>query len=150
MVDKAQFDRIMAYIKLGKQSATLLTGGRQRGTKGCYIEPTIFINPARNSRILHEEIFGPVLTIQTFSTEEEAVKLANETEYGLAAAVYTNDLTRALRVSSLLESGSVAINSPSLPELNTAFGGTKQSGQGRELGIYGLYEYLQPKSVHIK
>ncbi|KAH7389973.1 aldehyde dehydrogenase [Pyrenochaeta sp. MPI-SDFR-AT-0127] len=149
VVDKAQFDRIMSYVELGKQSATLLTGGSQRGTKGCYIEPTAFVNPSKDSRILREEIFGPVLTIQTFRTEEEAIALANETDYGLAASVYTNDLTRALRMSSAIESGCVAINSPLLPELNTAFGGIKQSGRGRELGIYGLYEYLEPKSVHI-
>ncbi|KAH7051151.1 aldehyde dehydrogenase [Macrophomina phaseolina] len=149
VVDKGHFDRIMSYIDIGKQSATLLTGGSRKGGKGQFIEPTIFVNPERDSRIVREEIFGPVLTIQTFKTEEEAVALANDSIYGLAATVYTNDLNRALRISSKLESGGVSVNSPYLPELNTAFGGSKQSGSGRELGKYGLYEYLEPKSVHI-
>ncbi|KAK7705728.1 hypothetical protein SLS57_009927 [Botryosphaeria dothidea] len=150
VVDKGQFDRIMSYVEIGKQSATLLAGGARKGAKGQFIEPTIFFNPQKSSRIVREEIFGPVLTIQTFKTEEEAIELANGSVYGLAANIYTNDLNRALRVSSKLESGGVSVNSPYLPELNTAFGGTKQSGSGRELGKYGLYEYLEPKSVHIK
>ncbi|KAF4304141.1 hypothetical protein GTA08_BOTSDO08028 [Botryosphaeria dothidea] len=149
VVDKGQFDRIMSYVEIGKQSATLLAGGVRKGAKGQFIEPTIFFNPQKSSRIIREEIFGPVLTIQTFKTEEEAIELANDSVYGLAANIYTNDLNRALRVSSKLESGGVSVNSPYLPELNTAFGGTKQSGSGRELGKYGLYEYLEPKSVHI-
>ncbi|EOD45919.1 putative aldehyde dehydrogenase protein [Neofusicoccum parvum UCRNP2] len=149
VVDKGHFDRIMSYVEIGKQSATLLTGGCRKGAKGQFIEPTIFVNPRSDSRVLREEIFGPVLTIQTFKTEEEAVALANDSVYGLAACIYTNDLSRALRVSSKLESGGVSVNSPYLPELNTPFGGIKQSGSGRELGKYGLYEYLEPKSVHI-
>lgn len=83
-MDKGHFDRIMSYIDIGKQSATLLTGGSRKGGKGQFIEPTIFVNPERDSRIVREEIFGPVLTIQTFKTEEEAVALANDSIYGLA------------------------------------------------------------------
>ncbi|KAF9629109.1 hypothetical protein BFW01_g10312 [Lasiodiplodia theobromae] len=150
VVDKGHFDRVMSYVEVGKQSATLLTGGCQKGAKGQFIEPALFVNPQKDSRIVREEIFGPVLTVQTFNTEDEAIELANDSSFGLAANVYTNDLGRALRVSSKLESGGVSINSPYLPELNTAFGGTKQSGNGRELGKYGLYEYLEPKSVHVK
>ncbi|KAH6688489.1 aldehyde dehydrogenase [Plectosphaerella plurivora] len=150
IVDKLQYDRIMSYIEKGKTSATLLTGGKRKGSKGCYIEPTLFVDPASDSPVWMEEIFGPVLTMKTFKTEAEAIELANDTEYGLASCIYTADLSRALRMSSALESGGVSVNSPYLPELNTPFGGVKQSGQGRELGSHGLYSYLEPKSVHIK
>lgn len=180
VVDRLQFDRVMSYIEKGKAVAQLLVGGNRKGTKGCYIEPTLFVNPAEDSAIWREEIFGPVLTVKTFRTEDEAVELANNTSYGLAgkfnihfqhrmhvvlcplarekdtdynrhtACLYTSDITRALRVSASIESGGVSINSPYLPELNTPFGGIKQSGQGRELGRHGLYSYLEPKAVHIK
>ncbi|KAL2288647.1 hypothetical protein FJTKL_03341 [Diaporthe vaccinii] len=150
VVDKLQFDRIMSYIDKGKASAQLLTGGNRIGSKGCFIEPTLFVNPDPQSPIWKEEVFGPVLTVRTFKTEEEAIAMANDSIYGLAACIYTSDVSRALRVSAALESGGVAINSPYLPELNTPFGGTKQSGQGRELGAHGLYSYLEPQSVHIR
>lgn len=150
VVDKAQFDRIMSYVEIGKQSATLVTGGSRKGSKGCFIEPTLFVNPEKGSRIWKEEIFGPVLTIKIFKTEEESIELANDTTYGLAANVYTTDVTRALRVSAAIESGGVSVNIPYLPEPNTPFGGIKQSGTGRELGKHGLYAYLEPKSIHIK
>ncbi|KAL3444667.1 aldehyde dehydrogenase domain-containing protein [Aspergillus insuetus] len=150
IVDKLQFDKIMSYIEIGKKTATLVTGGEQKGDKGFFIKPTIFLNPDPESPIVREEIFGPVMCIQTFETEEEAVALANGTEYGLAASIYTSNIDCALRVSSQLECGGVAVNSPFLPDVNTAFGGIKASGQGRELGKYALLEYTEPKSVHIK
>ncbi|KAH8688471.1 aldehyde dehydrogenase domain-containing protein [Ilyonectria robusta] len=150
VVDKLQFDRIMSYIEKGKASAQLLVGGKRKGTVGCFIEPTIFVNPEADSPVWCEEIFGPVLTVKTFKSEDEAVALANNTAYGLAACIYTKDLARALRVSVAMETGGVSVNSPYLPELNTPFGGVKQSGQGRELGAYGLYSYLEPQAVHIK
>jgi aldehyde dehydrogenase (NAD+) len=139
----------MSYIAIGKQTATLLTGGERKGDKGFFIKPTIFVNPEPESPIVKEEIFGPVMVVQTFETEEEAIALANATVYGLAASVYTSNIDRALRVSSALECGGVAVNSPFLPQVNTAFGGIKASGKGRELGLYGLLEYTEAKSVHI-
>lgn len=84
VVDKVQFDRIMSYIEKGKASAQLVTGGRRKGARGCFIEPTLFVDPAPDSEIWTEEIFGPVLTVKTFETEEEAIALANDTPYGLA------------------------------------------------------------------
>lgn len=84
IVDKLQYDRIMSYIEKGKASATLLTGGKRKGSKGCYIEPTLFVDPAFDSPVWREEIFGPVLTMKTFKAEAEAIELANDTEYGLA------------------------------------------------------------------
>jgi aldehyde dehydrogenase (NAD+) len=150
VVDKAQYDRVMSYIDIGKNDAQLLTGGSRKGDKGCLIEPTIFVNPKEGSRIWTEEIFGPVLSMQTFKTEEEAIELANDSTYGLSSIVYTKDITRALRVSSALETGGVGINGPSRPNVQTPFGGTKQSGTGRELGEEGLKAYLEPKTIHIK
>lgn len=168
VVDQAQFQTVMRYIDIGKKSATLLTGGVRVGSKGTFIAPTIFLNPLQESPIWQEEIFGPVLTIKTFRTEEEAIELANGTDYGLAgktllsalieqcadyvntACIYTSDLTRALRVSSKVAAGGVAVNSPFLPELNTPFGGIKQSGYGHELGKDSLMSYMNAKSVHIK
>ncbi|KAL4908431.1 hypothetical protein BDW74DRAFT_175113 [Aspergillus multicolor] len=150
IVDKAQFDKIMSYIDIGKKTATLLTGGERKGDKGFFIKPTIFVNPDLESPIVKEEIFGPVMVVQEFKTEEEAIRLANGSVYGLAASVYTSNIDRALRVSSALECGGVAVNSPFLPQVNTAFGGIKASGQGRELGLYGLLEYTEAKSVHIR
>lgn len=88
VVDKQQFDRIMSFIEAGKSSATLLHGGNRIGSKGCFIEPTLFLNPSSDSRIWKEEIFGPVLTVKTFKTEEEAIELANDTDYGLAGKLY--------------------------------------------------------------
>ncbi|KAL4953877.1 aldehyde dehydrogenase domain-containing protein [Aspergillus filifer] len=150
IVDKAQFDKIMNYIAIGKKTGEILTGGERKGDKGFFIKPTIFVNPDPESPVVKEEIFGPVMVIQSFETEEEALKLANGSVYGLAASVYTSNIDRALRVSSALECGGVAVNSPFLPQVNTAFGGIKASGQGRELGKYGLMEYTEAKSIHIK
>ncbi|KIX06828.1 uncharacterized protein Z518_04804 [Rhinocladiella mackenziei CBS 650.93] len=150
VVDKAQYDRITGYIDIGKDDAELITGGRRKGNRGYAIEPTIFRNPNEGSRIWTEEIFGPVMSIKTFKTEEEAIELANATAYGLASNIYTSSLTRGLRVASALETGGVSINSPFLPEVQTPFGGMKQSGIGRELGEEGLKAYLEPKSIMIK
>ncbi|KAL4963132.1 aldehyde dehydrogenase domain-containing protein [Aspergillus stella-maris] len=150
IVDKAQFDKIMNYIAIGKKTGEVLTGGERKGDKGFFIKPTIFVNPDPESPVVKEEIFGPVMVIQGFETEAEALELANGSVYGLAASVYTSNLDRALRVSSALECGGVAVNSPFLPQVNTAFGGIKASGQGRELGKYGLMEYTEAKSIHIK
>ena len=161
----------MRYIEEGKKSAKLITGGNQKGDKGYFIEPTIFVDPSPDSKVLREEIFGPVLVIQTFKTEQEAIELANDTEYGLScklilpllfnihgraltediAAIYTENISRALRVASKIESGTVGINSAFRPDKSTAFGGYKQSGNGtRESGKYGLHDFMQAKTIHIK
>ncbi|KAI7781839.1 uncharacterized protein LA080_014329 [Diaporthe eres] len=136
VVDKLQFDRIMSYIDKGKASAQLLTGGNRIGSKGCFIEPTLFVNPDPQSPIWKEEVFGPVLTVRTFKTEEEAIAMANDSIYGLAACIYTSDVSRALRVSAALESGGVAINSPYLPELNTPFGAQRTQFTAKHVTQY--------------
>lgn len=151
LADKAQYERVMSFLESGKSSgAEVLTGGIRKGDKGCFIEPTIYLNPDSQARIYTDEIFGPVLSIKTFKTEEEAIEMANNTTYGLAASIYTADVTRAMRVSALLEAGTVTINAPYGGTLNAPFGGMKQSGYGRESGKYGLTEWLQSKAVVFK
>lgn len=150
VVDQQQLDKIMSYIEIGKDTAQLITGGTRKGSQGCFINPTIFLNPKHDSPIWKEEIFGPVLSIRTFRSEDEVIAMANDSTYGLAACIYTTDLTRALRVAGKLESGGVSINTPHLPSKNTPFGGIKQSGYGRELGKHGLLSYLEAKTIHIK
>ena len=151
LADKAQYERVMGFIQAGEKSgAEILAGGRRKGNKGYFVEPTLYLNPDVSSEIYTDEIFGPVLTIKTFRTEEEAIEMANNTTYGLAASIYTSDVTRAMRVSNLLEAGTVSINAPYGGLLNAPFGGMKQSGYGRESGKYGLMEWLQSKAVVIK
>ncbi|KKY26083.1 putative aldehyde dehydrogenase [Diplodia seriata] len=159
MADRAQFDRVMGFIERAKKTGgsggedaaagTLLTGGGRVGDKGLFVEPTIFVDPKPASEIYTDEIFGPVSTVRTFKTEEEAVALANDTSYGLSATLYTNSISRALRVSGLLEAGTVGVNTSFMPSPTTPFGGVKQSGSGRELGLQGLLAYLDTKTIHI-
>jgi aldehyde dehydrogenase (NAD+) len=108
------------------------------------------VNPKDDARIYREEIFGPVITIRTFKTEEEAIKLANDTSFGLSSCVFTSSMSRALRVSKKLEAGTVNINTSNVVCMETPFGGWKQSGLGRESGRQGLMHYVEPKTIHIK
>ncbi|KAI9817875.1 MAG: hypothetical protein M1827_000994 [Pycnora praestabilis] len=147
--DQAQLDSVMSFIEQGKKDAELIVGGNRKGETGWFVEPTIFFNPPTESQIWREEIFGPVLCVRTFSTEEEAIELANDTVFGLSAAIYTSSLTRALRVSARLETGTVAINTTFVPNPQAPFGGTKQSGIGRESGKQGLMAYVESKTVQV-
>jgi betaine-aldehyde dehydrogenase len=113
------------------------------------MQPAVFINVRQDMRIVQEEIFGPVLTIQTFTTEMEAISLANGTAYGLAAGVLTNDLERAERVANRLKAGTTWINGYHTPHIEAPWGGFKQSGIGRELGPYGLSAFTEPKHINI-
>ncbi|KAL1792310.1 hypothetical protein ACET3X_008817 [Alternaria dauci] len=149
VADLQQYQRIMTYIEQGKKDASLVTGGSRKGDKGFFICPTLFLDPPEDSSIWREEIFGPVLCVKTFQTEEEAIHLANNTDYGLSSCIYTTDVTRALRLAGKLESGTVSVNTPHLPSRNTPLGGKKQSGYGRELGKHGLMSYLEAKTIHI-
>ncbi|KAF5257057.1 hypothetical protein FOXYS1_12433 [Fusarium oxysporum] len=152
-VSKAQYDRVLDYIDIGvTEGANLALGGEPSKAgkgKGFFIEPTVFTDVKPSARIYREEIFGPVVVITKFKTEEEAVDLANDTTYGLGSAVFTTDLERAHRVSGNIEAGMVWVNSSQDCDPRVPFGGVKQSGIGRELGEAGLEAYSQIKAVHI-
>ncbi|WP_042347762.1 aldehyde dehydrogenase family protein [Bacillus massiliigorillae] len=150
LISETQMNRVLHYIELGKsEGATLLCGGKRLDRNGYFIEPTIFTHTTPNMRIVQEEIFGPMLVIQTFKTEEEAIRLANGTKYGLAGAVFTSDVAKAHRVIRKLRAGITWINTYH-PTYNEApWGGYKQSGIGRELGTFGLEAYLEVKQINV-
>ncbi|KAL1599643.1 aldehyde dehydrogenase (NAD(P)(+)) ald5 [Paraconiothyrium brasiliense] len=150
-VSQLQFDRIMGYIEDGKKAgAKIETGGKRIGDKGYFIEPTIFSNVTEDMKIVQEEIFGPVCTISKFKTKEEAVKIGNNTNYGLAAAVHTSNLNTAIEVSNALRAGTVWVNTYNTLHWQLPFGGFKESGVGRELGEAALDNYTQMKTVSIR
>ncbi|KAK5017801.1 hypothetical protein LTR16_001510, partial [Cryomyces antarcticus] len=148
LVDGAQFDRVIGFIERGQQGqGDLLLGGRRIGDKGFFIEPTIFTNVKADSEIQSEEIFGPVAVVNTFKTEEEIVAKSNNTNFGLMAGVFTQDINKALRVASDFESGMVGVNCVSLMMMTAPFGGSKESGIGREGGIQALRAFTEPKTI---
>lgn len=150
MVSKTQCDRIMGYVESGKeQGAKVITGGKRHGDKGYFIEPTIFGDVTANMKIVKEEIFGPVVVMSSFETEDEVIDLANDSIYGLASAVFTQDVNRCLRVSTKLKAGTVWCNTYNELHPQVPFGGFKSSGIGRELGEYALENYTEIKAVHI-
>ncbi|RSL70398.1 hypothetical protein CEP53_001878 [Fusarium sp. AF-6] len=151
--DKIQYNNVLKFIEEGKKSGTLALGGNGNldSTGGFFIEPTIFLDTPENAKIMKEEVFGPVVNINVIKTEEEAIRKANDTEYGLYAAVYTKDIDRAMRVSKELNSGYVGINctSPSTAK-DLPFGGYKASGQGREGWQHSIDNFLETKSIMMK
>lgn len=149
LVSKPQYDKVLGYIAQGKREAKFVCGGgRPRGMDaGYFVEPTIFADMPAEARIWKEEIFGPVLSVATFDTEAEALHLANNTDFGLAAAVMSADLDRAQRVAAQLEAGVVWINCSQPNFLEPPWGGIKKSGVGRELGLWGLNNFLEPKQI---
>ncbi|GAA5800224.1 aldehyde dehydrogenase domain-containing protein [Helicostylum pulchrum] len=150
-ISKLQFDKIMNYIKIGQEEGAVLAhGGKRHGEKGYYIEPTILTHCKSNFRVMQEEIFGPVVAIATFKTIEEAIEMANDSEYGLAGGVYTSNLDTAITVSNEIQAGTVWVNCFDVFDQSTPFGGYKQSGFGKELGKYALQEYTQVKVVKIQ
>ncbi|KAJ7539012.1 hypothetical protein O6H91_11G073100 [Diphasiastrum complanatum] len=147
-VDKEQFDRILGYVEAGQQEgARLVTGGARFGSKGYYIKPTIFADVQDEMRICREEIFGPVQAVTKFRTLEEAVTRANNSKYGLAAGVFTQNLDTANTLSRALRAGTVWINCYDIFDAAIPFGGYKMSGLGREKGEYVLKNYTQVKAV---
>lgn len=154
LVSSAHREKVEHYVKIGiEEGAKLICGGKrptgETFAKGNFFEPTIFDNVKPTMRIAREEIFGPVLVVTPFDTEEEAIQMANDTDYGLAAAVWTKNITRAHRVTSKLRAGILWVNTyhPTFNEM--PWGGYKQSGSGRELGLYGIENYLEVKQVNI-
>lgn len=152
LVDKLQFDKVSGFIERGirGKQGTLLTGGpRKGGSEGYFVTPTVFTNIKSDAEIYANEIFGPVAVLNSFKTEEEVLERANALEYGLMAGIFTNDITRALRMASEVEAGMVGINCITLKMLNTPVGGTKQSGVGRENGRAALEAFTEPKTIMI-
>jgi aldehyde dehydrogenase (NAD+) len=153
LVSKAQLDRVRGFIEQGiAEGAELLAGGpgKPAGTdKGYFVQPTIFGRVSPNSTIAREEIFGPVLSIITYQTDDEAVRIANDTIYGLAGGVWSADEERAKRVARRIRAGQIDINGGAF-NMQAPFGGYKQSGHGRELGRFGLEEFLEYKSLQLK
>jgi aldehyde dehydrogenase (NAD+)/betaine-aldehyde dehydrogenase len=156
LINEAQLDKVLRYIAYGRDDgATMLCGGGRldgpQFERGLYVQPTIFDGVDSGMRIAQDEIFGPVLSVMTFSDEEEALQIANDTMYGLAASVWTKDINTALRMSKGLQAGTVWVNachSAGLPFM--PYGGYNQSGIGREMGIEGLHEYMETKAIQIK
>ncbi|XP_073307395.1 aldehyde dehydrogenase 1-like [Primulina huaijiensis] len=147
-VDKKQYENILSYIDIGeKEGATLLYGGKQYDRKGYYIEPTIFVNVTDDMTIAKEEIFGPVMSVLKFKSVEEVIKRANDTKYGLAAGVMTDNLNIANTVSRSIRAGVVWINCYFAFDNDLPYGGYKMSGFGRDCGLESLHKYLQVKSV---
>ncbi|HET6477299.1 MAG TPA: aldehyde dehydrogenase family protein [Thermoleophilia bacterium] len=150
LVSEQQLGTVEKYVGIGREEgATLATGGHRLSGSGFYYEPTIFVNVENSMRIAQEEIFGPVLVVIPFDTEEEAIRLANDTIFGLAGAVWTKDVTRAMRVIKALRAGITWVNTYHPTYSEAPWGGYKQSGIGRELGSYGLDEYTEVKQINI-
>ncbi|MEP3244192.1 MAG: aldehyde dehydrogenase family protein [Sneathiella sp.] len=148
--NKTQFDRVQAAITAGiNEGARLIIGGTGRPhgfEQGYFVKPTIFAQVSNDMKIAQEEIFGPVLVIIPFDTENEAIEIANDTPYGLAAYLHTSDKERAKRVSAQLQAGHVSVNGH-LQDFDVPFGGFKQSGNGREYGVFGLRDFLEIKAI---
>jgi betaine-aldehyde dehydrogenase len=151
LVSKEQYDRVSSYLELGKKEAkTAIGGGRARAfDKGYYVEPTIFYDVDNSARISREEIFGPVASVIPFENEGDAIKIANDTPYGLAGAVWTRDIFKAFRVVKSMRAGIIWVNHMQPTYVEAPWGGYKQSGFGRELGPWGLEEYLETKQVFV-
>src|SRR5438874_596096 len=149
-VSQEQCDRVMGYIDAGKkEGAKLLTGGKRVGTKGYFIEPTVFDNVQDEMKIAREEIFGPVMNILRFKDMGEVIRRGNQTFFGLAAAVWTRDIKKALALANSLRAGTVWVNCYDVFDAAAPFGGFKMSGIGRELGEYALGLYTEVKTVYV-
>jgi len=148
LIHKTHFDKVMGYVTIGQQDgATLAAGGERLGSAGWFVRPTLFTHATPNMRIAQEEVFGPFLTALTFKDEAEALAIANDVAYGLTGYVWTNDLTRALRVSERLEAGMIWVNSENVRHLPTPFGGVKSSGIGRDGGDWSFDFYMETKNT---
>ena len=152
LVDSTQLDRVLGYIESGRdEGADLYRGGSRvrEESGGFYVEPTIFDGVRNDMRIAREEIFGPVLSAITFTEEDEAIRIANDTMYGLAAGIWTDDVNRAHRAARAIKAGVVWVNTFDTGDISAPFGGFKQSGFGRDKSLHSLEKYTDLKTVWI-
>ncbi|HLS66735.1 MAG TPA: 5-carboxymethyl-2-hydroxymuconate semialdehyde dehydrogenase [Pseudogracilibacillus sp.] len=151
LIHKEHYDKVVGYLKIAEEEgAEVITREiPEEYKKGNFVAPTIILNATNDMRVAQEEIFGPVLTVIEFKDEEEAVRLANDVDYGLAAYVWTNDIKRGHRVAQQLEAGMMWVNAQNVRDLRTPFGGMKASGIGREGGHYGFDFYTEKKIIHV-
>jgi phenylacetaldehyde dehydrogenase len=151
LVSDEQVQRVCNYLEIGlSEGATALSGGKKMSGKGYFVEPTVLVNTKDTMRVVQEEIFGPVVTAIPFDDPEELMPRANGTVYGLAAGIWTKDISKAHRVASALRAGTVWINCYNIFDAALPFGGYKQSGWGREMGKDVLALYTQTKSVCVR
>jgi betaine-aldehyde dehydrogenase len=150
LVSKEQQERVLSYIEVGRsEGAKLAVGGGNGADRGYFVRPTIFYDARNDMKIAREEIFGPVMAVIPFEDPAEVVRLANDTDYGLAAAVWTRDIGKALRTAKALRVGIVWINDSQPAPSEAPWGGYKQSGIGRELGPHGIEDYLEVKHIYV-
>lgn len=148
LIHKTHFDKVMSYMDIARSDgATVAAGGERIGSNGWFVQPTLFSNATQNMRISQEEIFGPVLTMIEFDTEEDALDIANNTAYGLAGYLWTENMSRALRFSDAMDAGMIWVNSENVRHLPTPFGGVKSSGIGRDGGDWSFEFYMEQKNV---
>ncbi|WP_192965219.1 5-carboxymethyl-2-hydroxymuconate semialdehyde dehydrogenase [Phycobacter azelaicus] len=148
LISKEHFDKVTSYFEIAREDGAIIAaGGETLGDEGYFVRPTLFTGANNQMRIAREEIFGPVLTSIPFTTEEEALEIANDTPYGLTGYVWTNDLTRALRFTDRLEAGMIWVNSENVRHLPTPFGGVKASGIGRDGGDWSFEFYMEQKHI---
>ncbi|PTC05394.1 aldehyde dehydrogenase PuuC [Vibrio mediterranei] len=153
IVDAAQYERVLSYIDIGQtEGATLAYGGKpaMSNTDGFFIQPALFTDVTPNMRIYKEEIFGPVLCVTSFDSINEAIQLANDSEYGLAAGIWTSDMSTAIKCSRALRAGTVFVNNWDGGDMTMPFGGYKQSGNGRDKSLHALHKYTEVKSTWIE
>jgi aldehyde dehydrogenase (NAD+) len=149
LVNRTQYERVLSYIETGKAEATLAAGGGRatQFERGYFVQPTLFSDVAPDARIAREEIFGPVVVLIGFDDDDDAVRIANDSDYGLSGAVSAGSVERAMAVATRLRTGTIAVNGAQWFDPESPFGGYKQSGLGREWGIEGLEDFLETKTV---
>jgi betaine-aldehyde dehydrogenase len=150
LANRNQFETAVRYVEAARKAGRrILCGGRRLGRRGYYFEPTLIAGCRAGDAWWNEEIFGPVASLRTFRTEAEALRLANDSIFGLSGSLWTRDLNRALRLSEALEAGVLSVNTHSSVHLEAPFGGMKQSGNGRELGMSGLEAFSEWRNIYI-
>jgi acyl-CoA reductase-like NAD-dependent aldehyde dehydrogenase len=152
VISKAQQERVLGFLERARGSkATILTGGDANGGRGFFVAPTVVTDVAQDSEIVQNEVFGPVVTMQRFASDEEAVAMANDVRYGLAASVFSENVGRAMKVAGRLDFGTVWVNEHLFPlTAEMPHGGFKESGYGKDMSLYSMEEYTRIKHVCVK